>query len=128
MDLINPLLISFLLLASMIIVHELGHYLVARRFGWNPRITIKTDLGLWSGIAVETDEQTIESLEEVPIAIKRLVMFGSAGCIGVFPILIASYLLDNVALLWAAVYALFYSISETLHVFDFFTLAKEDET
>ncbi len=121
------LLVALLIFFSMFIVHELGHYLTARHLDWEPKIYWTFSSGLWSGIGIETKELTINSVDEIYQTFPKLLIFSASGCIGIIPIIMSSYLLDDSALMWVAGLMLIYSLAETLHILnDFLTQCNKD--
>lgn len=109
------LVVGFVVIVFHVLFHEMGHYLAAKLFGFNPKFMIKTRMGVWSGIAVKTKTVLPVSLDEVPLVAMKVMICGASGCIGVIPIIVASYLLDNMLLLWYVGPLLLYSMFETIY-------------
>lgn len=65
-ELIPALFVIFMLVLAFVVVHELGHYLIALKFGWHPRFVITK-----REVAVETDDACVET--------RRSIIMGFAG-------------------------------------------------
>ena len=68
-------------------LHELGHYLMARKFGWNPHLGFQiTRHPLRSGFMVHcSGTMEIETGADLEKAVLRLMAFKGGGILGALP-------------------------------------------
>lgn len=112
------LLFALPLAISIYIVHEAAHYYTAKLFGWTPHVKFIRS-GWRTGFGVKISEnEDIDSIDEVPIICKKLLYFGASGFLGIIPAILFSLFL-NEDLSQIVILLLLYSLYETLVITDF---------
>ncbi len=90
---------------GLVVVHEAGHYVTARRFGWNPKVMFVRNGWLSElGVYAEVGEE-----EDFTVRYSKLAMFMFSG---------------NIAgLVWLALFFIFGVFDETLFVMLYLVLS-----
>ena len=100
------------------IIHEAGHYYIAKLFGWKPKVKFIQN-GWRTGFGIEVSEEVeIETIEEIPKICKKLLYFSAAGSLSIIPVYLFSFFIDQ-DLSPVVILLLMYSLYETLVTTDF---------
>ena len=105
MDQFQFILESIIWAFSILIFHELGHYLVAKHYGWKPKIGFEVR-GFYVKVQPSIDKDT-----DIYKVTYRFFFVSAAGILGTLPAIVYS-LLNNVDIDWLIFICILYPLTE----------------